>query len=427
MACCNERDPLRAPECAYSPRTAGRLPQHLEHRLQSIQTGRRASRRRRLPARRGGHRADLRHRTRSAHLARGGARGRAPAQGVQRSRLRPRPSRRPPARQPPGLLHALAGAQRARHQHRADQRRAALGRAGLPDRAQRHLARGGTAGQRGRAAHGGQRSERAARDDPTRGLGADPAGALDQPAGRPADQPQHRVRAALHLWHDRPAQGLPARQRLFPARRRVVPRPRRSRDAAQRCRALHHAAAAQPHERAGVLVDGGDPFRRLHRAARPLSSFDLVAERSRERRHGGALPRRHAGDAACRAARRGRPHARAALRLRRRRRPATSRRLRSALRPAAARGLGDDRDRRRRLRHGQPRAAPRRHALLRPRRAFRRDAHRRREGRRRRHRRARRAARARRRRGLATRLLSRLPEGRAGDRRGLGRRLVPHR
>ena len=65
------------------------------------------------------------------------------------------------------------------------------------------------------------------------------------------------------------------------------------------------------------------------------------------------------------------------LRLRRRRRSAPPRRVRGALRLSAARGLGDDRDRRGGLHHGAPRAAPRRHALLRPRRGLRRDARRR--------------------------------------------------
>ena len=156
-----------------------------------------------------------------------------------------------------------------------------------------------------------------------------------------------------------------------------------------------------------AMLSGG-----VHRPARPLPSAHLVAERARERRHGRPLPRRDAGDAAGGAAGRGRPHARAALRLRRRRRPAPPCRLRGALRLPAARGLGDDRDRRGGLHHGQPRAAPRRHPLLRPRRLLRRDPHRRREGQRHRGRRARRAAGARRRRRPARRLLPRLSQGR---------------
>ena len=95
-------------------------------------------------------------------------------------------------------------------------------------------------------------------------------------------------------------------QRLLPARRRVVPRPARARRDRPRHRPLHHAAAAQPHERARVLVDGGDALRRLHRPARPLPSEDLVAERAREPRDRRPLPRRDAGDAARGAAERGR-------------------------------------------------------------------------------------------------------------------------
>jgi acyl-CoA synthetase (AMP-forming)/AMP-acid ligase II len=106
----------------------------------------------------------------------------------------------------------------------------------------------------------------------------------------------------------------------------------------------------------------------------------LVADGARHPRHGRALPRRHAGDAARGAAQRARRAAPCALRLRRRRRPAPPRRLRATVRVPAARGLGHDRDRRRRLHHGPPRAAPRRHALLRPGGGVRRDAHRRRQG-----------------------------------------------
>ncbi len=97
-----------------------------------------------------------------------------------------------------------------------------------------------------------------------------PAARSPAAPGARTDRPQHRVRAALHLGDDRPAEGLPPGQRLLPARRRVVPRPARARRGRCRRRPLHHAAAAQPHERARVLVDGGDPLRRLHRPARPL-------------------------------------------------------------------------------------------------------------------------------------------------------------
>ena len=49
----------------------------------------------------------------------------------------PRPPRRPAAREPAGVLHPLARAQCPRRQHRADPRRHALGRVGLPDQPQR--------------------------------------------------------------------------------------------------------------------------------------------------------------------------------------------------------------------------------------------------------------------------------------------------
>jgi acyl-CoA synthetase (AMP-forming)/AMP-acid ligase II len=97
----------------------------------------------------------------------------------------------------------------------------------------------------------------------------------------------------------------------------------------------------------------------------------LVADGARHPRHGRALPRGHAGDAARGGARAGSTcstrcasaSARASTRVH-------PRRLRAAVRFPAPRGLGHDRDRRRRLHHGAPRAAPRRHALLRPREAF---------------------------------------------------------
>ena len=99
----------------------------------------------------------------------------------------------------------------------------------------------------------------------------------------------------------------------------------------------------------------------------------------------------------------------------------------AALRLPAARGLGHDRDRRRRGGHRQPRAAARGHELLRPRRSRRAMAAGRRGRRRRGRRRARRAVGARGRCRPEARLLQRIPEGRGRHRRGLGRRLVPHR
>ena len=89
----------------------------------------------------------------------------------------------------------------------------------------------------------------------------------------------------------------------------------------------------------------------------------LVAQRARQPRHHRALPGRDAGDAAVGAGER-RTIARTSVRFGfgagvDRKNHAI---VRAALRLSAGGGLGDDRDRRRRLRHGQPRAAPRRHA-----------------------------------------------------------------
>ena len=122
-----------APEAGRSPQRRGRAARrpalHMNapdrHRLRSLPQRRRAPRRRRVPVRRAGHRRRLRHRPRPAQLARGRRRGRAPARRLRAGRLRPRPPRRPAAREPAGVLHPLARAQRARHQHRADPRRPA--------------------------------------------------------------------------------------------------------------------------------------------------------------------------------------------------------------------------------------------------------------------------------------------------------------
>ncbi len=92
-------------------------------------------------------------------------------------------------------------------------------------------------------------------------------------------------------------------------------------------------------------------------------------------------------------------------------RPAPPCRFRDALRLPTARSLGHDRDRPGRLHHGQSRAAPRRHALLRPGRVVRRDPDRRRARRRRRRRCRRRAPGARQRFRSAQGFLPRLPEG----------------
>jgi hypothetical protein len=129
-----------------------------------------------------------------------------------------------------------------------------------------------------------------------------------------------------------------------------------------------HAAAAGAHERDGVLDDGDGDDRRLPDPARPLPSEQLVGQRARIAGHGRALPGRDAGDAD--EGRRGAAGSAAprALRLRRRGRPQPACTVRGALRFPAARGLGHDRDRRRRRGDRAPRAAARRHELLRPRR-----------------------------------------------------------
>ena len=119
------------------------------------------------------------------------------------------------------------------------------------------------------------------------------------PLRRPADRPRQRVRAALHLGHDRPARRAAACANgyFLRAGEWYLGLGDAGRGAARR-RALHHAAAAQPHERAAFSSMAAILSRRLPRPARPLPSDDLVAERARERRDDRALPRRDAGDAA---------------------------------------------------------------------------------------------------------------------------------
>ncbi|MCY1367872.1 hypothetical protein D9M69_548230 [compost metagenome] len=161
-----------------------------------------------------------------------------------------------------------------------------------------------------------------------------------------------------------------------------------------RCRARDHAAAAQPHERDGVLDHGGAGGRRLPRAARPLPPEELAGQREGKRRDHRALPGRDARDAAVGPCVGGRPRPRDPLGLRRRCRPQEPRALRGTLRLSVGRGLGHDRDRRGRLHHGQPQAAPGWHELLRAAGRFRRDPPHGRGRQRRGHRHARRTARA---------------------------------
>ena len=117
----------------------------------------------------------------------------------------------------------------------------------------------------------------------------------------------------------------------------------------------------------GCTVVGMILTRRHGRAARSLPCAALVAHREGLRRDRDPLSRRDAGDPAAARARGGRDDAQRALRLRRRRRSAPSGNVRAPLRLSADRGLGDDRDRRRRRHlHGR-RAAPCRQALHRAR------------------------------------------------------------
>ena len=108
---------------------------------------------------------------------------------------------------------------------------------------------------------------------------------LPRATRRRADRAAHRVRAALHLGHHRPAQGLPARQRLLPARRRVVCRPRRLCRGAAATREriitplpLNHMNA-MAFSTMAVMLAGGCLIVQLDR----FHPADLVAERARER------------------------------------------------------------------------------------------------------------------------------------------------
>ncbi len=180
---------------------------------------------------------------------------------------------------------------------------------------------------------------------------ATPSAPCSTPRGRPAGR---RVAASRNGYFLRAGEwylGLRTSPRSSHADRFITPLP------------LSHMNALR------VLVDGGDPPPAAAWSSSTASIRTLVAECPRQPGDDRPLPRRDAGDADRRRRRRRRSPAPRSLRLRCRRGPAPPRRLRGALRLPAARGVGDDRDRRGGLHHGPPRAAPRRHPLLRSRRA----------------------------------------------------------
>ena len=391
----------------------------------------RAARDARLPLRRAGHGRSLRHRARARAA---GARSRREVERLRAAYARAGYGHGHRVglllENRPAFFAPLARAERARRQHRADQRRHALGRAGVPDRPQRDRARG-------RRCPGARATCAPPRARPARcceTIRPEVAGriAVARCAGaRRAAQPIGRDTECALLYTSgttgRP-KGCLLANGYFLRAGELVPRPRRAGDVRPDVERfitplpLSHMNALAFSSMAVILV------RRLPRPARPLPSADLVAERARERRDDRPLPRRDAGDAA-RGAAGARPTASTACASASA--PASTRattRLRGALRLSAARGLGDDRDRRRRPASSPTasRATSAPAASAAPSRSSRRassttkgaDVARRH---------ARRAAGARRRRRPARRLLPRLPEGRDGDRGGLGRRLVPHR
>ena len=156
------------------------------------------------------------------------------------------------------------------------------------------------------------------------------------------------MRPALHIRHHRPAKGLRAAERIFSLCRPLVRQYRRPDRAERRHRADADAAAGVPHECDGLFRHGDGDHRRLPDRARSLPPQELVGQRARQPRHHRALSRRHAADADGRARKRRRQAPWRALRIWRRRRQGAARSLRSALRLSAGRGLGHDRDRRRR-------------------------------------------------------------------------------
>ncbi len=281
-------------------------------------------------------------------------------------RLRPRPSRLDPAREPAGVLLPLPGAQRARlscivpinPDYRHDEIAYLLDHSEvelavvLPHRvddvAQRRGGARQAAARRRRARHAGRA-----------------AAAVRRRAPRPgAPGLETRVLAALHLGHHRAAQGLPAVELLHAQRRRNLSQPRRADRYPPRPGAVLQSAAAVPHQPPQHHVDGGHADRQHADPARALLADALVARGVDTRRHHHPLPRHRRADAAEPAAGPGRPQPQGALRHRRRHRAAAAQRVRGALRLPHDRGVGHDRDG---PHHGRlPRAAHDRHARVRP-------------------------------------------------------------
>ncbi len=208
----------------------------------------------------------------------------------------------------------------------------------LPERAGRPARRGGRGGRRAATSL----TPEAVADVP-------PARGRRRARGRAARR-GHRVRAALHLGHHRPAQGLRADQRATScARATGTPASAACARVRPRRRARDHAAAAEPHERDGLLDHGGDPRRAA--ASSQLDRFHpehLVAAACASR---GATIVHYLGvmPAMLLSAPPARGRSRARVRFgfgagvdRSHHAP-----FEAALRLPAARGLGDDRDRRR--------------------------------------------------------------------------------
>ena len=221
-------------------------------------------------------------------------------------RLRPRPSRRPAAREPAGVLLPLVRAQCARRQRRADQCRDARGRTDIPDRPQRDRRWRSTLPAREGATCAPPRLEAGTTLDtmPARGRGPHPGGAL---AGAPrAGEPIGRSTECALLYTSgttgRPKgcrlaneyflragewyAGLGGSAAVRPdAERIITPLP------------LNHMNAMAFSTM--VVLTAGGCLVQLDR----FHPRTLVAERARQPRDHRALPRRDAGDAAGGAAR----------------------------------------------------------------------------------------------------------------------------